>query len=152
MAFIKSCSIDSRNEQSPTCEVVHETNKAYFRNLLPNRFLPSSVGKALAWRSGGPGFNPYWGQFLTKFFCSSLYKDLSDNLTETPIVKNSNNVYVNWFHTGFVKIFSCQPLACEVRRYQRWRCILGMSKTVYCFGQMTSVTDDPLMGLTSILV
>ena len=25
MAFIKSRSIDSRNEQSPTCEVVHET-------------------------------------------------------------------------------------------------------------------------------
>ena len=25
MAFIKSCSIDSRNNQSPTCEVVHET-------------------------------------------------------------------------------------------------------------------------------
>ena len=23
--FIKSCSIDSRNEQNPTCEVVHET-------------------------------------------------------------------------------------------------------------------------------
>ena len=58
----------SRNEQSPTCEVVHETNKAHFRNLLTNRFLPSSVGKALAWRSGGPGFNPHWGQFLTKFF------------------------------------------------------------------------------------
>ena len=38
-AFIKSCSIDSRNEQSPTCEVVHETNKAHFRNLLPNRSL-----------------------------------------------------------------------------------------------------------------
>ena len=38
----------SRNEQSPTCEVVHETNKAHFRNLLTNRFLPSSVGKALA--------------------------------------------------------------------------------------------------------
>ena len=58
----------SRNEQSPTCEVVHETNKAHFRNLLTNRFLPSSVGKALAWRSGGPGFNPHWGQFLTNFF------------------------------------------------------------------------------------
>ena len=25
MAFIKSCSIDSRNNQSPTCELVHET-------------------------------------------------------------------------------------------------------------------------------
>ena len=24
-AFRKSCSIDSRNEQSPTCEVVHQT-------------------------------------------------------------------------------------------------------------------------------
>ena len=43
----KSCSIDSKNEQSPTCEVVHETNKGHFRNLLPNRFLPSSVGRAL---------------------------------------------------------------------------------------------------------
>ena len=32
----------SRNEQSPTCEVVHETNKAHFRNLLAQRFLPSS--------------------------------------------------------------------------------------------------------------
>ena len=42
----KSCSIDSRNEQSPTCEMVHEANKAHFRNLLPNRFLPSSVVKA----------------------------------------------------------------------------------------------------------
>ena len=26
-AFIKSCSIDSRNKQSPTCEVVHETKE-----------------------------------------------------------------------------------------------------------------------------
>ena len=89
MTFIKSCSINSRNEQSPTCEVVHETNKAHFRNLLPNRFLPSSVGKALAWRSGGPGFKPHWGQFLTNFFCSSLCEDLPDNQTETPFVKNS---------------------------------------------------------------
>ena len=42
---IKSCYIDFRNEQSPTCKVVHETNKAHVRNLLPNRFLPSSVCK-----------------------------------------------------------------------------------------------------------
>ena len=40
---MKSLSIDSRNEQSPTCEVVHETNKAHFRNLQPNRFLPSVI-------------------------------------------------------------------------------------------------------------
>ena len=35
-----------------------------------------------------------WVQFpldaILDFFCSSLCKDLSDNLTETPIVKNSN--------------------------------------------------------------
>ena len=34
---MESCSIDSRNEQSPTSEVVHETKKVHFRNL--NRFL-----------------------------------------------------------------------------------------------------------------
>ena len=34
--------------------------------------------------------NPSWGQFWRIFFCSSVCKDLSDNLTETPIVKNSN--------------------------------------------------------------
>ena len=28
MAFIKSCSIDSRNKLSPTCEVVHETKES----------------------------------------------------------------------------------------------------------------------------
>ena len=86
----------SRNEQSPTCEVVHEANKAHFRNLLTNRFLPSSVGKALAWRSGGPGFNPHWGQFLTKFFLFCVTLNLSDNLTETPIVKNSKDT-LSWY-------------------------------------------------------
>ena len=38
-SFIKSCTIDSRNKHSPTCEVVHETKesmkqkKVHFRNL-----------------------------------------------------------------------------------------------------------------------
>ena len=82
-----------------TCEVVHETNKAHFKNLLPNRFLHSSVGKALAWKSRGSCFNSHWGQFLTKFIYSSLCKDLLDNLTETPIVKNSN--LLTYFHFHF---------------------------------------------------
>ena len=30
--------------------------------------------------------------------------------------------------------------------------ILDVAKIVYCFGQVTSVTDDLLMGLTSIPV
>ena len=84
---MKSCSIDSRNEQGPICEVVHETNKPHCRNLLPNRFLPSSVGRALGWWSGGHGFQPHWEQYGI-FFCSSLHGDLSDNLTEMCIVKN----------------------------------------------------------------
>ena len=57
-AFIKSCSADSYSEQSSTCQVVHETNKAHFRTLLPNRFLTSIVSKALDWWSGGHRFNP----------------------------------------------------------------------------------------------
>ena len=44
--YHQSNEMNSRNKQSPTCEVVHKTNKAHFRNLLPNRFLPSSVGRA----------------------------------------------------------------------------------------------------------
>ena len=102
MAFIKSCSIDSRNEQSPTCEVVHETKKGHFRNLLPNRFLPSSVGKALVWRSGGPGFKPHWGKILMKFILFCVTLDLSDNLTETCIVKNSN-VYIQYLGCRYGK-------------------------------------------------
>ena len=50
--------------------------KAHFRNP-PNRFLPSSVG-----RTGGHGFKPHWGQFLTKFILCCVTSDLSDNLTE----------------------------------------------------------------------
>ena len=30
------------------------------------------------------------------------------------------------------------------------RCILGAAKIVYCFGQVTSVTDDLSMGLMSV--
>ena len=57
-----SCSIDAIHEQSPKFEVVHETNKAHFRKLLPNRF---------------GGFKPHWGASLTKFilFCVTLNKD-----------------------------------------------------------------------------
>ena len=52
MTFIKSCSIDSRNEQSPTCGVVHGTwNKAHFINLLANTYQASTVSRALEWWS-----------------------------------------------------------------------------------------------------
>ena len=55
-------------------------------------------------RSGGPGFNPNWVQFLTNFFCSSLRKDLSDNLTEMPILKNSIDFYL----AQIFKLFVCR--------------------------------------------
>ena len=61
---------------------MHETNKAHFRNLLPNRFLPSSVGRALEWSSRGHGLKPHGGRggnFWWNLFCSL---DLSDNLIE----------------------------------------------------------------------
>ena len=43
---------------------------------------------------------PTGGNFWRIFFCSSLYKDLSDNLTETPIVKNSTDTPVLDFWWG----------------------------------------------------
>ena len=44
--------------------MVHETNKAHFRNVLPNRFLASSVSRVLDWWYGGCGFNPQYGQLF----------------------------------------------------------------------------------------
>ena len=62
--------------------MVHKTNKAHFRNLLPNRFLD---------------------EFVLLF----LYKDLSDNLTETTIVKNSNDC------CGFCELIDVIDQACN---------------------------------------
>ena len=36
-------------------------NKAHFRNLMPNRFLPSSVVRGFESWSGGCEFKPHWG-------------------------------------------------------------------------------------------
>ena len=38
-AFIKSCFIDSRNKQSPTCEVVHETKESSLQTSQPDSSL-----------------------------------------------------------------------------------------------------------------
>ena len=56
----KSClrSIDSKNDQSPKCEVVHET-KTHFRNLLLNTYLP------------GQAWNPRFILRDNLLFCSS---------------------------------------------------------------------------------
>ena len=80
-AFIKSCSIDSRNKQSPTCEVVL-WNKRILTSDISNRFLASSVSRAQDWWSGGCEFKPCLGQFLTKFILCCVTLNLSDNLTE----------------------------------------------------------------------
>ena len=42
-AFIKSCSIDSRNKQSPTCEVVHETKGSYLQTSPTDSLLAQLV-------------------------------------------------------------------------------------------------------------
>ena len=51
-------------------------------NEVFNRFLPSTVSRALDCWSGGHEFKPPWGQFLTKFILCCVTSDLSDNLTE----------------------------------------------------------------------
>ena len=91
MAFTKSCSIDSRNEQSPTCEMVHETNKAHFSSEISCPTDSCLTQLVRHWPKDPEILvsNPTGGNFWRNVFCSSVYKDLSDNLTETPIVKNS---------------------------------------------------------------
>ena len=65
-------------------------NKRKFISEISNRFLPSSVSRALDWWSGGCQFKPHWGLFLTKFILCRVISDLSHNQTEMHIVKNSN--------------------------------------------------------------
>ena len=43
-AFIKSCSIDSRNKQSPTCEVVHGTKESSLQTSLTDSLLAQLGG------------------------------------------------------------------------------------------------------------
>ena len=43
MNFIKSCSIDSRNKQSPTCEVVHEAKESSLQKSPTDSFLVQLV-------------------------------------------------------------------------------------------------------------
>ena len=57
-------------------------NKTKLTSQISNRFLPSTVSRALDWWSGGCGFKPHCGQFLTKFILCCVTSDLSDILTE----------------------------------------------------------------------
>ena len=44
IAFIKSCSTDSRNKQSPTCEVVHGTKESSLQTS-PTESLLAQLGE-----------------------------------------------------------------------------------------------------------
>ena len=89
LLIIKSCSIDSRNDQSPTCEVVHETKLTSEISCPTDSCLAQLVRH---WPEDSEDLVsiPNEGNFWLIFFGFSLCKDLSDNLTETPIVKYSN--------------------------------------------------------------
>ena len=85
-----SCSIDSRNDQSPKCEVVHDTN------LLPNTYQASTVSRALEWWSRDPQFNAHWAQFLVEFillFPVNFWQTCQIFLSWNPQI-----VCLNWFH------------------------------------------------------
>ena len=80
-AFIKSGSIESRNKQSPTCEVVHETKES----LLQTSPIDSSLAQLAEHGTDDLevlSSNPTDGQFLTNFILCCVTLDLSDNLTE----------------------------------------------------------------------
>ena len=80
-AFIKACSIDSRNEQSPTCEVVLETQESSLQKS-PTDFYLAQLARHLTDDLGIVGSNPTGGNFWWIFFLFCVTADLSDNLTE----------------------------------------------------------------------
>ena len=63
-AFVQACSIDSsRNEQSPKYEVVHETNKAHFRNHMPTESFLAQLAEHLSDDPEVVSSNPTGGNF-----------------------------------------------------------------------------------------
>ena len=82
MAFIKSCSIGSRQEQSPTCEVVHETKESSLQTSPTDCLLAQLVEHGtddleLVIVQTPLGNNIWW-----TFILCSVTLDLSDNVTE----------------------------------------------------------------------
>ena len=61
-AFIKLCSIDSRNKQSLTCEVVHETKESSLLNSPTNSLL-AQLGEQETDDQEVMGSNPTGGNF-----------------------------------------------------------------------------------------
>ena len=80
-AFIKSCSIDSRNKQSPTCEVVHGTKESSLQTS-PTYSSLAQFGEHGTDDLEVVSSNPTGGQFLMKFILCCVTLELSDNLTE----------------------------------------------------------------------
>ena len=83
---------------SPTCEVVHETKES----SLQKSPTDSSLAQLAEHETCDPevvSSNPTGGNFLTKFILFHVTLDLSDNLTEMRIVKNSI-VIVQLYYLG----------------------------------------------------
>ena len=68
-AFIKSCSIDSRNKQSPTCELVYETKESSLQKSPTDSSLAQSVEH---WTNDKEvvGSNPTGDNFWQNLFCA----------------------------------------------------------------------------------
>ena len=77
MAFIKSCSIDSRNKQSPTCEVVHETKESSLQTSPTDSSLAQLV------EHGTNDTEVVSSNPTGNIFCVTL------NLSDRPNMKNS---------------------------------------------------------------
>ena len=68
MAFIKSCSICSRNEQSPICEVMHETKKITSEISCPTDSCLAQLVEHWTDDQEVAGSNPSGGNFWWFFF------------------------------------------------------------------------------------
>ena len=65
--FVKNCSIDSKNNQSPICEVGHETKERSFQKKSPTYSFLAQLAEHKTDDPEVVSSNPTGGKFLMKF-------------------------------------------------------------------------------------
>ena len=106
-------------------------NKRKLTSEIFNRFLPSTVSRALDCWSGGHGFKPYWGQFLTNLQIGQIIwqKCVRFPYRENPIAEGqktwnpfSGIMFYKAITPGSVTAHSSRKGAQEKRCKRVWPC------------------------------
>ena len=112
-------------------------NKAHFRNLMLNTYLPSTVSRVSEWWSRDPGFNSNGGNFRWISFCSSLYEDLSDYRIKNPIGILSLSI----FHVAFLFLFCFKYVTRNQLRFSLVSFSQRLLSVTFSFGNQRRISN-----------